>query len=164
DIETAYRIANGLFLMFDIGVVYTLFRFGRDDYDWPILKQYFHTFLIASLALSFAGTYVFVTTFNDTYGGLFAAINTPFYSAMLIAMLLRRNSVKGQSWYIALAILIGNAAGYLPTQFAVQQGQVDVPADWVTAYYVFTLILNVAYLGLYAYVSRRDGVSLWKRC
>ncbi len=163
EIEMTYRVANGFFLVFDIGVVYTLFRFGRDDFDWPILKQYFLTFLTASLAMSLVGVYTFVTAFGDTYGGLFAAINTPFYSGMLIAMLLRRNSVKGQSLYIALAILIGDAAGYLPTQFAQQQGQVDVPPTWITAYYLFTILLNVVYVGLYCFVARRDGVQLWKR-
>ncbi len=163
DIEMSYRVANGLFLAFDLGVLYTCFRFGRDDFDWPILKDHFVAFLTGSLALSLAGVYLFVTSFGDTYGGLFAAINTPLYSALFIAMLLRRNSVKGQSLYIALAVLIGDAGGYLPTLFAQQQGQVDVPPTWITTYYAYTLLLNAVYLALYCYVARRDGINPWKR-
>jgi hypothetical protein len=163
NIQMTYRMANGLFFIFDLGVLYTCYRYGREDFDWPILKQHFLTFLTASLALSLVGVYAFVTAFGDTYGGLFAAINTPLYSALLIAMLLRRNSVKGQSLYIGLAILIGDAAGYLPTHFAQQQGQVDVPPAWISTYYAYTLLLNAVYVGIYWYVARRDGINPWKR-
>jgi len=163
DIEVTYRVANGLFLAFDLGVLYTCYRFGRDDFDWPILKERFLTFLTSTLALSLVGVYLFVTAFGDTYGGLFAAINTPFYSALLIAMLLRRNSVRGQSLYIGLAILIGDAAGYLPTLFAAKQGMVDVTPLWISSYYAYTVLFNIAYIGIYWIIARRDGVNPWTR-
>jgi hypothetical protein len=163
DIETTYRIANGVFFVFDAGVLYTCYRFGREDFDWPILRARFGTFLTAGLLLALVGVYLFVTAFDDTYGGLFAAINTPLYSALLVAMLLRRNSVRGQSLYIGLAILVGDAAGYIPTLYAQQQGQVDVPPLWIGTYYAYTLLLNVAYVGIYCYIARRDGVRPWRR-
>lgn len=163
DIEMTYRMANGLFFIFDIGVLYTCFRFGRDDFDWPVLKQHFLTFLTGSLALCLVGVYLFVTAFNDTYGGLIASVNTPLYSALLVAMLLRRNSVKGQSLYIGLAILIGDAAGYIPTMYAQTQGQVDVPPLWIGSYYAFTILLNLVYVMLYCHIAKRDGVGLWNR-
>jgi len=162
-IEMMYRVANGLFLAFDLGVLYTCYRFGRDDFKWPILKGRFFSFLTVSLGLSLVGVYLFVTAFDDTYGGLFASINTPLYSALLVAMLLRRNSVKGQSIYIGLAILVGDAGGYLPTLFAQQQGQVDVPTLWISTYYAYTLLLNAAYVAIYWYIAKRDGVQVWKR-
>ena len=162
-IEPVFRVFNGLFFFFDLGVLYTCFRFGKDDFDWPLLKAWFRPILVSCLALSFACVFFFVRAFGDTYGGLSAAIIMPVYSALLIAMLLRRNSVRGQSLYIGLAILFGDSSGYLPTLYARQMGWTSTPVLWINTAIVVTLLLHVLYIALYCYVARRDGVSLWGR-
>ena len=162
-IAPAIRIFNGLFFIFDLGVLYTCYRFGREDFDWPLLKAWFRPILAFCLTLSFASTYFFVRAFDDTYGGLAAAVIMPVYSAMLIAMLLRRNSVKGQSLYIGLAILIGDSSGYIPTLYAHQMGWTSTPLLWIHTGMIITLLLHVLYIALYCYIARRDGVSLWQR-
>ncbi len=163
DIETVYRMTNGFFFLFDFGVLYTCFRFGRGDFEWPLMRKWFPQVLAASLAISFAGVFLFVRAFDDTYGGLFAALNTPVYSALLISMLLRRNSVKGQSLYIGLAIFIGDAGAYIPTLYAHQVGWASTPLLWIHTFMITTLVLHAAYIVIYWHIARRDGINPWKR-
>lgn len=162
-IEPVYRIGNGLFFLFDLGVLYTCFRYGAEDFDWPILRRWFKPIVSFTLAASLLGVILFVRAFDDTYGGLFAALNTPLYSALLIAMLLRRDSVRGQSLYIGLLVLIGDSAAYIPTLYAHEQGWAATPVLWIHTFMIATLLLHVLYVALYVYVARRDGIDLWRR-
>ena len=50
--EASARLGNGLFLLFDLGVLYTCLRFGKDDFDWPILKNHFRAFVAAMLPVA----------------------------------------------------------------------------------------------------------------
>lgn len=162
-IDMTYRAYNGFFFLFDLGVLYTCFRFGKDDFNWPILKNHFRPILVFCLALSFTLLFLFVRAFDDNYGGLFASINTPVYSALMIAMLIRRDSVKGQNLYIGLLMLIGDSAAYIPTLNAQLQGWASTPVLWIHTFMITTLLLHVLYILLYCHVARRDGVNLWKR-
>jgi hypothetical protein len=162
-IEPAYRVANGFFFLFDAAVLYTCFRFGKEDCDWSIFKNNFVPFVIGILAGSFVVQQCFIRAFNDTYGTLTAGMITPLYCTLMIVMLIRRNSVKGQSIYIGLAILFGDAAGYIPTLYAQQVYSPAVPRLWVHTVFIYSVLCNLFYVLLYYHVARRDGINPWKR-
>ena len=155
-------VGNTLYFLLDLGILATCLRYGRDDFDWPIFKAHFYKFVGAILAVSFVLVTVFVRAFND-YGILSTMQVEMLYSTLLIAMIIRRDSVKGQSLYIALLILVGDVLGFAITPYSRIHFQPDVPLAWIFTCGAYIVIANVIYLVLYMYIARRDGVSLWKR-
>jgi len=162
DLPMAARAGNGAFLLFDLGVLYTCFRFGRKDFDWPLLTGHFTAILTATLGIAFVLVYVFISSFND-YGILITLLLQLNYSTLLIAMLIRRNSVKGQSLYIGLLILLGDACGLYTAPYTQKMYQPDVPLTWIFTVYGYVLLAHIAYLLLYVHVARRDGIDPWRR-
>ena len=108
------RIPAMPWFVLNLGVLYTAYRYGREDFDWPILKRWFRTILTLMLLVAFWLVYSFIKAFDDSYGALTSMFAVIGYSTLLPVMLIRRNSIKGQSIYIALLILLGDAAGYIP--------------------------------------------------
>jgi hypothetical protein len=155
-------VGNTLYFLLDLGILATCLRYGRDDFDWPIFKAHFYKFVGAMLAVSFVLVAVFVRAFND-YGILSTMQVEMLYSTLLIAMIIRRNSVKGQSFYIALLILGGDILGNAAALYTRTHFQPDVPLVWVYTCLAYIVIANFIYLLLYVRIARRDGVSLWKR-
>ena len=156
------RIGNGTFVLFDLGVLYTCWRYGRNDFDWPIFQEHFHKFLVLILFVSFTMLSIFVSSFDD-YGILITLFAQLIYSTLFIAMILRRNSVKGQSLYIGLGILIGDACGLIVGPYVQHTSQPTVPMAWLNACNIYILLAHIFYLGLYYHVARRDGINPWRR-
>ena len=156
------RIGYGSFLLFDLGVLYTCLRYGKDDFGWPIFKENFYAFVALITLVSFVMLYMFVTSFND-YGILITLFAQLIFSTLLIVMIIRRNSVKGQSLYIGLGILIGDSCGLIVAPYTQQTWQSDVPIDWINTCNAYILSANILYLALYYMVARRDGINPWKR-
>jgi len=161
-IPLASRVGNGLFLLFNTGVLYTCLRYGKEDFNWPIFKEYFYSFMAIMTVVFFVLIHVFVISFND-YGMLVTLFAQLIYSMLFLAMLLRRNSVKGQSLYIGIFILIGDACGYAMTPYTHEFFQPDAPMAWIHTVNIYILSLHLVYIGMYYYVARRDGINPWKR-
>jgi hypothetical protein len=162
NIPMASRIGNGLVFVLDLGVFYTCLRYGRDDFDWPIFRKNFFTFIALMIPVAFMLIRTYVTAFHD-YGMLVTLYAQLLYSTLLPAMLMRRNSVKGQSFYIGLFMLIGDTCGFLIAPATQQLSQPDAPLIWITVCNAYVFLAHVFYLGLYCHVARRDGVNIWKR-
>ena len=156
------RIGNGLFFVLDLGMFYTCLRFGKDDFDWPIFKRNFFTFIALMIPVSFVMIRTYVTAFHD-YGMLVTLYAQLLYSTLLPAMLIRRDSVKGQSFYIGLFILIGDTCSFLIAPATQRLSQPDAPLVWITVCNAYIFLAHVFYLALYCHVAGRDGVNIWKR-
>lgn len=156
------QVGNVLYLLLDLGILYTCLRWGRDDFDWPLFTEHFYAFIVLGLATSFVLIYTFVTSFDD-YGILITLFVEMLYSTLLVAMIVRRDSVRGQSFYIALLILIGDLFGSAIVPYTRAHFQPDVPLAWIYVCAGYIIVANVLYVVLYHGVARRDGVSLWNR-
>ncbi len=161
-IPMSIKIGNGIYLLFDMGVLYTCLRYGKEDFNWPILRKYFHAFIALLIPVCFILVYVFIKSFND-YGVMVTLYVCMIYSTLLIAMLIRRDSVKGQSLYIGIFILLSDILAFSLALYLQSTMQTEVPRAWVYTGWVYILSANVLYLLLYYYVARRDGINPWKR-
>lgn len=157
------RIPAMPWFVLNLGVLYTAYRYGREDFDWPILKRWFRTILTLMLLVAFWLVYSFIKAFDDSYGALTSMFAVIGYSTLLPVMLIRRNSIKGQSIYIALLILLGDAAGYIPTMHAQAHLHTPLPAGFMHAVYSYALPVHVFYVWLVWWVARRDGINPWTR-
>jgi len=162
DAPVPARLGNGLFLLFDLGVLYTCLRYSRNDYNWPIFHKYFRIFVIGMLLISSAAVYLFITSFND-YGIMSTLFAQILYSSLFVAMLIRRNSVTGQSLYIGLLILVGDTFGLYAAPYTQENFQPEVPLIWIFAVTAYILAAHVFYLMLYVHIARRDGINVWRR-
>ena len=84
-------------------------------------------------------------------------------SVLLVGMLLRRDSVRGQSLYIGLFILLGNTCGAVENLIARQTIDPELSLAWANTAYGLIILTNILYLLLYINIARRDDVSLWGR-
>jgi len=158
----AVKISNGFYLLFDLGVLYTCLRYGKEDFDWPIFKKYFYAFIALLLPACFILVYVFIKSFSD-YGVLVTSFVVMIYSTLLVAMIIRRNNVKGQSLYIGIFIFVSDILGYVLALHVQSSVQMDVPRTWVHASWIYILLANIFYIALYYVVARRGGINPWKR-
>ncbi len=98
---------NYVWLLFDSVIVYQAMAFGARDFPKTISTTLFYPFFALVLALSFFAV-LFVTREFKDWDGKFAAFGQNLMmSALFVAMLFKRDSVAGQSLYIAMFKLIG---------------------------------------------------------
>lgn len=163
DAQLANKVGYGLYLAADLGVLYTCWRFGPDDFRSPLQKRFFRPIVLILLVGGFALVRQFAISFDDTYGGISATFTTLLLSVLMVGMILRRDSVAGQSLYIGLLVLVGNLAGWVMNLIAHQTVQPNIPIPWVHLANLAIVVSNLAYLWLYRQVARRDGIDLWQR-
>ena len=157
------KVVNGLWLGLDLAVLSTLLRFGRDDYASAWVRDSFYMLVALVFAMAALVVPAFKSAFADTTGGISATFTTMLLSAQLVAMLVRRDNVRGQSIYIGLLVLLGDVAGWAMNHIAHAEVQPNIPILWVNAANVCIVACNVVYLVLYWRISRRDGVDPWSR-
>ena len=158
---------------FDFAIAYQCICYGRDDHSNPIVKKFYHIGILGILALVSAVLIGFIQTFEDTIGWYTAYGQNLLMSALFISMILRRDTLEGQSIYIALCKLMGTlfafllALGWSPDSLhAVWQQLIPdhyTPiAPFLITLYCGVLILDLIYIALIIHVGRRDGVKIWR--
>jgi len=159
----ANKIGTGIYLIADLGVLVTCIKFGKDDFDSPLIKKYFYPIIAASLIGGFLLVRQFDQSFHDPVGGTSATFTTLLLSVLMLAMILRRNSVNGQSFIIGIAVLVGDVCGWAMNLIAYQTVDDSISVPWVNLINIILIACNVAYLFLYMKIAKRDGIPLWKR-
>lgn len=161
--QMANRVVNGMYLATDLGVLWTCWRYGPEDFPSRLLRKYFRFFIVAALVCGFILIRQFALSFHDNYGAFSASFTTLLLSVLLVGMLLRRDSVRGQSLYIGLFILLGNTCGAVENLIARQTIDPELSLAWANTAYGLIILTNILYLLLYINIARRDDVSLWGR-
>lgn len=153
-----------LWFGFDLGVLYTVFKYGAEDFKgWPLLHRWFRPMVCGVLLMSLSMNYAVIKGLNDTHGAYSATLTIIVYATLLVVMILRRNSVKGQSLYIALLILIGDSLGFVVMLFGINYFQPGVSMHYVWGFQPLILLLHLLYIGLYCRVAIRDGINPFTR-
>jgi len=102
------RVIAVTWLVLDLVILYTFLRFGRSEF--PRLPGWtFGAMAAGTFILAFLGIWYFSLELDHGMGVYAAYIQNFMMSGLFLAMLLHRNSTRGQSSLIALAKMIGTA-------------------------------------------------------
>lgn len=170
------QLANFACACLDAFIVYTIFRFGRDKMSNPFVQKYFYPILIFGLIASFAIQYTFITEVGfpnprhllfrgqetqflpGDEGGTYSAFILTFVMGILfILMLTERNSLEGQSFIIALAMMLGNVAAYVFVLI------LRTESPFLNVLFYLTLFVNILYTVMIYRKSIELGVNPWRR-
>lgn len=175
--ERALQLGAFASMFLDAFIVYTVFRFGRDKFSNPFIRKYYYPILIFGLIASFAIQYTFVTEVGfpnihglqvrgggtpdfipgDEGGSYSAYILTFVMGVLFIHMLTERNSLEGQSFMIAMLMLLGNVAGY-PVLAILNE-----MTPLLAVLFYLTLFVNIIYAVMTYQKSKELGINPFKR-
>jgi hypothetical protein len=108
------RVVNVVWFVLDLGILYTHFKYGRQEFKsgsatTPVVA--FVAWSAAALVVAFFVLYFAGREFPDARGGTYSAFaQNLMMSVLFISMLVRRDSVNGQSMYIAIFKWLGTLA------------------------------------------------------
>jgi len=117
-------IVNGVWFLFDIGLLYTYFRYGRKYFPKNLNDQWFVVWAVLVIAVSFLVQYGFILQFGLAAAAAYAAyLQNLLMSVLFIAMLVQRASSEGQSMLIAWCKFLGSLAPTITISLlAIQEG------------------------------------------
>jgi hypothetical protein len=165
-------------LIFALGIllIYTLFRLGRRYQSNVFFQRYLGLMLICGMLVSFAFEYFYINhvQFPSQYqfppmaaipdflpgdeGGSYSAYILTFAMGLLfINMLTERNSLEGQSFIIAMAMLLGNVAAYIFIVLLSEQ------TPFLNILFYLTLFVNIVYAVMTYQKSIELGINPWTR-
>ena len=109
------NVFNAIWFTFDIGILWTYFKFGLKDFKWrrfePSAHGRFVAWSVLGLLTAFAIQYAFRREFGIAKGASYSAFpQNLIMSILFIGMLARRGSREGQSLTIAVNKWLGTLA------------------------------------------------------
>jgi hypothetical protein len=108
---TVQNVFNAVWFMFDVGILYTYFKFGRKYFPRHLSGSAFVAWSVLALVTALGVEYSFIREFGVAKGaGYSAFLQNLLMSILFIAMLVRRRSAEGQSLAIAINKWIGTLA------------------------------------------------------
>lgn len=157
------QVGNIIWWVMDVVILFTCLKYGREDYRHPLVQKWFFPFVAVCFVMAAAVEWALIRGFEDYVGLITGTGNTLFTVALMLAMILRRNSVKGQSLYIGLAVLLGNACGYI--MVIVGQSMLKPASAMILLHVCWWCILFIStlYVVLVFRQSRIDGFNPWTR-
>jgi hypothetical protein len=104
-------IINAVWFTFDVGILYTYFKYGRKYFPRNLPARWFTGWSILGLLTALCVEYAFIREFGVAVGaGYSAFLQNLLMSVLFINMLVKRGSSEGQSLYIAVNKWIGTLA------------------------------------------------------
>ena len=156
--EQPQQDINRGWLILDLFILWQLLRYWRSDFG-RLDHVVFYPFTVAALLASFGLIYTMALEFDHC--GAYSAFGQNFLMSILfMIMLFQRNSLVGQSVYIALVKMAGTAlaslAGYLFVPLAQQSAVLQ---------YLFVSIFffDLSYAVAICYIARKLNVPEWRR-
>lgn len=139
---------NAVWCVFDVGILYTYFKYGQKYFPDFLSKNVFIAWSLLGLVMSYFIQYFFVAEFGLVKGGSYAAfLQNLAMSILFIAMFMQRRGSEGQSLSIAVNKFIGTLA---PT---ILVGVVGLPAfgkpnTFILVLGVFIAIFDLIYIAI----------------
>ncbi|MBI4664105.1 MAG: hypothetical protein HY735_35360 [Verrucomicrobia bacterium] len=158
----AIRIGNFLWLLLDMGILWTVVKHGKADFSAPFMKKWLYPIILIGVFMAAFLGIPFVKVYKDTQGFLTGWIQAFLMSILFISMLVRRDDVRGQSLYIALFMFLGNVPAYYWVKYFPDPiGGLDSRMNFAIT--VATCILNLIYIALIYQKCRRQSINPWTR-
>lgn len=143
-----------IWFAFDLIIVFQTLRFGKVAFEQAWL---FYPAFILGLVISFAAILAITIEFNDSDGKYAAFGQNLMMSVLFVAMLLRRQNVKGQSIYIALFKLVGTL---LPSILFFMRFPNSVLLNFL---YISIFVFDCIYAVLLYAKHKELGINPWTR-
>jgi len=146
-----------LLLAIDAVLIYLFVRYWRSDFPESVSEKWFLPYFLFGL-LSCGGVVYYVTVeFQDWNGAYSAFGENVLTSALFLTMFLRRNSLLGQSLYIALAKMFGTILASISTWMFMPESKL------LFFSYFLIFFLDALYTVLIYRKCKEEGVNPWKR-
>jgi hypothetical protein len=135
---------NRIWFFFDTIIVFQYLKFGPTEFHLP--RHWFYPLFLVTLITSFCCV-LFVTYELNDWGGAYTSLGSNLMmSVLFIAMLLHRQSLRGQSIAIAVAKLLGTLLASVGLYLAASHRQSILMLFLSVAILVFDLIYIVMVL------------------
>ncbi|WP_207430198.1 hypothetical protein [Sabulibacter ruber] len=146
-----------LWLLFDVGILVQYLRYGRKEFPEHLPKNLFLLTFLFTLVYCACMIAAMAHEFED-YIGIYAAFaQNLMMSVLFVRMFLKRNSVAGQSIYIALSKWIG-------TIFPSVLFYLYFPKSYLLILlYLGIFTLDLVYFFLLYSKAKAEGINPWKR-
>ncbi|MFL6512110.1 MAG: hypothetical protein ACJ70X_04120 [Nitrososphaera sp.] len=135
---------NYAWFILDVFIVFQFLKFGKSEFPNFSIKQFIASFVFA-LVLAFCSI-LFITYEFDDWRGAYAAFGQNLMMSILfISMLLNRNSLRGQSIYIAIFKMLGTGVSSLAFYLyqPISQGSLLMPFLYISIF-----VCDIVYLSL----------------
>ena len=104
-------IINAVWFAFDVGILYTYFKYGRRYFPRYLPARWFAGWSMLGLLTALCVEYAFIREFGVAVGaGYSAFLQNLLMSVLFIDMFVRRGGSEGQSLYIAVNKWVGTLA------------------------------------------------------
>jgi hypothetical protein len=175
---TLIQIRNFIWMLFDFVILYTVLKFGRKYFTYPVVKKYFTWLVLGGVVAALLIIYTCVQEFwiqNQWHvvvngqmpdflplkiqgGSYYTGFGLNFIMSLLfVAMLISRGNVDGQSFYIATNKWLGSLAAY---GFMLADG-IQTPV--VNVLYAFVFVFDVGYMFLVYRRCKQQDINPWRR-
>jgi hypothetical protein len=151
---------NVIWFLFDLGLLYTFFRYGRRYFPQQYHSRWFYAWGIFGLLTAFILQFTFIHEFGLLMGAVYSAfLQNLLMSILFIVMLAQRNSSEGQTLLIAVSKCIGTLA---PTIFMGDFGigSFMEPNRLVLVTGGLIFFFDLAYIWLLSKAKSREKVSV----
>ena len=159
--------------LLDTVIVFTILRFGPQQFRQPQVRNNLPWLVLLGIVVAVSVIYTSIAGFytldvggqagflpiaeqGGDYTGFGLAL---MMSILFIAMFVSRDSLSGQSFYIALFMAVGNGFAYLYNYF-IFNGRLAAIVNVLAA---ASLLFNVAYAYFLYRKSQALGVNPWRR-
>jgi hypothetical protein len=169
---------NFIWMVFDFVILYTVLKYGRRYFHHPFVKKHFTWIVLGGVVAAFLVIYTIIQEFwirniwqividgsipdflpltlqgGSYYTGF--GLNL-IMSVLFVVMFFRRDSLDGQSFYIAANKWLGTVAAY---GFMLADG-IQTPV--VNVLYAIVFLFDVVYMALVYRQSWAKGINPWRR-
>lgn len=155
------RIGLWAWPIIDVGILIAVLKFGKVETPYPFLKKWFAPLIFLAIGIAVLMMQQFVLAFEDVHGIALGWIDAFMMAVMFFPLLWRRNKLEGQSFYIAIFMLLGNLFAYLWNR--------DFPEihpfnhQLVQVYAFLTLSFQLAYAAMVFRKCKALNINPWTR-
>jgi hypothetical protein len=137
---------NYAWFILDVLIVFQFLKFGKSEFPNFSIKQFIASFVFA-LVLAFCSVLFITYEFNDWKGAYAAFGQNLMMSILFISILVNRNSLRGQSIYIAVFKMLGTGVSSLAFYLyqPISQGSLLMPFLYISIFVCDIIYLILIY-------------------
>jgi hypothetical protein len=138
-----------LWLVLDLGILYTYIRFGRQESPVALGANWFWPWLVLALVVGLIVQLAFIDTFGFLVGRTYAAfLQNLLMSVLFIVMLANRGHHGGQSLVIAVSKWLGTLAFTILFGVIGEAGTFATPSRFILMLGLLCAVFDVLYIVL----------------
>lgn len=147
------RAVHILWFSIDIVILGTYLRYGLKDFTPLLTKKLFYPSVALGMLVSFMLVAAIAAEFNDNQGRYSAFSIDLMMGIMFPLMLLQRNDLRGQSFYIALCMALGSLC------YDIIYAMMYPVSPLLHTLFFLTVCAKVGYLVLVYQRSKQQGIN-----